>query len=253
MKMEPISSIQNARIKAWRKLHKKRERDRSGLFLTEGMHLVEEALKAPVNVKVIVLLEGKDIPEQWKVKNTELVYVTERVLQELTETETPQGMVAVCEQPEQKNIVFDQGKYLLLDNIQDPGNLGSILRTAESAGLNGVIFGEGCADPFNGKVVRATQGTLFHMSVQQMDLYEAVDLCKENDIPVFGTSLSGSTFTAIAPQESFALLLGNEGAGVQPELLKKTDQNLYIPIYGNSESLNVAVAAGILAYHLRGD
>ncbi|SDN56600.1 TrmH family RNA methyltransferase [Alkalicoccus daliensis] len=251
--MEPISSIQNARIKAWRKLFKKRERDRSGLFLVEGVHLVEEALKAPVNVKVIVLVEGKDIPEQWKVKNTEIVYVTERVLQELSETETPQGMIAVCEQPELKNIVFDQGKYVLLDNIQDPGNLGSILRTAEAAGIQGVIFGEGCADPYNGKVVRATQGALFHISVQRMDLSEAVDLCKENNIPVFGTSLSGSTYSAIAPQDSFALILGNEGAGVHHDLLHKADQNLYIPIYGQSESLNVSVAAGILIYHLRGD
>lgn len=251
--MEPIASIQNARIKAWKKLHKKKERDRSGLFLVEGMHLVEEALKAPVDVKEIVLLEGKDIPDQWKIKNVELVYVTERVLEELAETETPQGMIAVCVKPEQQNIVFDAGRYLLLDRIQDPGNLGSILRTANAAGVHGVVLGADCADPYNGKVVRSTQGALFHVPVQQMDLSEAIDLCKENNIPVFGSSLSGSTFTAIAPQESFALLLGNEASGVDEKLLSKTDQNLYIPLYGETESLNVGVAAGILVYHLRGD
>ncbi|MFC4737507.1 TrmH family RNA methyltransferase [Bacillus daqingensis] len=251
--MEAISSVQNPRIKAWKKLQKKRERDRSGLFLVEGEHLVEEALKAAVSVKEIIIREDREIPKRWLIDHIELVYVTERVMTELAETETPQGMIAVCEKPALENIVFESGRYLLLDRIQDPGNLGSMLRTAEAAGLEGVIFGEGCADPFNGKVVRSTQGAIFHIYVQQMDLHDAVDRCRENGIPVFGTSLNGSTFTAIEPQESFALLMGNEGAGVEPSLLEKTDQNLYIPIYGEAESLNVGAAAGILIYHLRGD
>lgn len=251
--MEAISSVQNPRIKAWKKLQKKRERDRSGLFLVEGEHLVEEALKASVKVKEIIIREDRDIPKRWLVEDVELVYVTERVMAELAETETPQGMIAVCEKPAAENILFESGRYLLLDRIQDPGNLGSMLRTAEAAGLEGVIFGEGCADPFNGKVVRSTQGAIFYIDVQQMDLHDAVDRCRENGVPVFGTSLNGSTFSAIEPQESFALLMGNEGAGVEPGLLEKTDQNLYIPIYGEAESLNVGAAAGILIYHLRGD
>ncbi|PRO64960.1 TrmH family RNA methyltransferase [Alkalicoccus urumqiensis] len=251
--MEHITSVHNPRIKAWKKLQRKRERDRSGLFLAEGRHLVEEALKSEVQVKVIIIEESVELPPEWQVSDVEVIEVPEKVLRELAETETPQGMTAVCERPDRHNLLLESGRFLLLDRIQDPGNLGSILRTAEAAGMTGVIFGEGCADPYNGKVVRATQGALFSMHVQQMDLEEAVDLCRENGVPIFGTSLSGSTFTAIAPQDSFALLLGNEGEGVDEALLEKADQNLYIPIYGRSDSLNVGVAAGILIYHLRGD
>ncbi|CAM3819114.1 TrmH family RNA methyltransferase [Alkalicoccus chagannorensis] len=251
--MELISSTQNPRIKAWKKLQKKKERDKSGLFLVEGYHLVEEALKSEVTVKEIVLAEDVDVPQEWSITGVEFIRVTPPVLKELAETETPQGMIAVCEKPDLENLLFEGGQYLLLDEIQDPGNLGGIIRTAEAAGLDGVIFGEGCADPYNGKVVRATQGAVFYMHVQHMPLHDAVDRCRDNQIPVFGTSLHGSTFTAIAPQEHFALLLGNEGTGVRRALLERSDQNLYIPIYGNCESLNVSVAAGILTYHLRGD
>jgi RNA methyltransferase, TrmH family len=250
--MEVISSTQNPRIKAWKKLQKKKERDRSGLFLIEGEHLIEEALKASLTVKQIICSEGRGIPREWTVSGIEVVEVTEQVLADLAETETPQGMIAVCVKPQLENIVFDSGKYLLLDRVQDPGNLGSLFRTSEAAGMTGVILGEGCADPFNPKVIRATQGALFHIPIQSMDLEDAVQYCHDSGIPVFGTSLNGSTYSAIEPQESFALLMGNEGSGVDPDLLAKTDQNLYIPLHGKSESLNVGVAAGILVYHLSG-
>ncbi|PTL39890.1 TrmH family RNA methyltransferase [Alkalicoccus saliphilus] len=251
--MEPIASAQNPRIKAWKKLQRKRERDRSGLFLVEGEHLVEEALKSNINVKEIIVVEDRELPKEWAVTEVEVVRVTERVFQELAETETPQGMIAVCEKPPPENMLFESGRYLFLDRIQDPGNLGNLVRTAEAAGLQGVVFGSGCADPYNGKVVRSTQGALFYMPVQQMDLSEALEHCRANRVPVFGTSLNGSTYSAIAPQESFALLMGNEGSGVDPSLLEQTDHNLYIPVHGRSDSLNVSVAAGILIYHLRGD
>ncbi|QKS72004.1 RNA methyltransferase [Paenalkalicoccus suaedae] len=251
--MEYISSVQNPRVKAWKKLHKKKERDRSGLFIIEGRHLVEEALKAGLNVKDLIIEEGVELSKEWDVCDVLRVEVPERVMKEICETETPQGIAAICELPDRQNILFEKGKFLLIDNVQDPGNIGTMVRTADAAGLDGIILGEGCADPFSGKVLRATQGSLFHISVQKMDLHEAIERCKENGVPVFGTSLHGSTFNAIAPQENFALLLGNEGSGVDPTLLKQTDQNLYIPIHGEAESLNVGVAAGILMYHLRGD
>ncbi|SER90359.1 TrmH family RNA methyltransferase [Salipaludibacillus aurantiacus] len=249
--MEIIESAQNAKIKAWKKLHTKKERDKSGLFLIEGKHLIEEALKSQLNIKDLVIQEGRQMPEEWNVKELTKVYVTDRVMKELAETETPQGIVAVCEQPEKENLPLDDGKYLFIDAVQDPGNLGAMIRTADAAGMSGVVLGQGTADPYNGKVIRSTQGSLFHLPIQKMNLEEAVEICKENKLPVFGTSLKGSTYTAIQPQKKFALIVGNEGSGVNPGLLEQTDQNLYIPIFGEAESLNVAIATGILLYHLR--
>ena len=140
-------------------------------------------------------------------------------------------------------------KLLLLDRVQDPGNLGTLIRTADAAGVDAIILGEGCADPYNPKVVRATQGSLFHLPLIKADLSEFID---ELEIPVYGTALEEAIpFKQVEPSETFALLVGNEGQGVSEELLGKTTKNLYIPIYGKSESLNVGIAAGILMYYLR--
>ncbi|SDZ53799.1 RNA methyltransferase, TrmH family [Evansella caseinilytica] len=250
--METIESVQNPRVKAWKKLHTKKGREQTGCFLIEGIHLIEEAMKAKLPIEELVIEDTKELPREWTASNLRIVYATGKVMREICETETPQGFVAVCRLPETQNIPLERGRFLLVDGVQDPGNIGAIIRTADAAGISGVVLGEGTADPFNGKVIRATQGSLFHIPVLKMDLEEAIQFCKDNHVPVFGTSLHGSTYTAIAPQESFALLVGNEGSGVQPAFLEKCDQNLYIPIYGQAESLNVSIATGILLYHLRG-
>jgi TrmH family RNA methyltransferase len=127
--------------------------------------------------------------------------------------------------------------------------LGTLIRTSDAAGMDAVILGEGCADPYNPKVVRSTQGSLFHLPILKADL--AVFLATL-DMPIFGTSLEGGVlFETVEKSDTFALLVGNEGQGVAPELLQKTTRNLYIPIHGKCESLNVGVAAGILMYYLQ--
>ncbi|MDQ0256438.1 TrmH family RNA methyltransferase [Evansella vedderi] len=250
--MEVIESINNTKVKHWKKLHTKKGRENVGQFLIEGIHLIEEALKAHLPIKELIVEADKEIPPEWRVSEVPQVYVTRRVLNEISETETPQGFIAICDLPDNKNLPLEDGKFLFIDGVQDPGNVGAMIRTADAAGLSGVVMGEGSVDSFNGKVIRATQGSLFHLPVQRMNLLDAVQLCKENNIPVFGTSLEGSTYNAIEPQEHFALIMGNEGSGVNPTLLAQCDQNLYIPIHGKAESLNVGIAAGILLYHLRG-
>lgn len=250
--MDVIASTQNPRIKAWKKLHTKKGRDKSGLFFIEGQHLIEEAVRSDIMLKELIIKEEMEVPKEWKVLSAPLVYVTEAVMNDLCDTETPQGCAAVCEKPPFKNLPLDNGRFLMVDGVQDPGNLGAMIRTADAAGISGVIVGEGTVDIYNGKVIRSTQGSLFHIPVQKMNLEEAVDICREAGVPVFGTSLNGSTFNALAPQDCFSLIMGNEGSGIRDELLEMTDQNLYIPIYGEAESLNVAVACGIVLYHLRG-
>lgn len=250
--LEMIESLQNPKVKQWKKLLTKKGRMKEGKFLIEGIHLIEEALKAQLPIQNFIIDKNKEIPREWLASNIEPIYVSSRIMKEICETETPQGYVAISSFPDNQNLALDKGMFLFIDQVQDPGNVGTMIRTADAAGLTGVIIGEGTVDPLNGKVLRATQGSIFHIPVVQMDLEEAIERCKENNVPVFGTSIQGSTYTIIEPRKDFALIMGNEGSGVRKSILEKCDQNLYIPIYGKAESLNVSVATGILLYHLRG-
>ncbi|WP_041822494.1 TrmH family RNA methyltransferase [Alkalihalophilus pseudofirmus] len=251
--MKRIDSVKNEQVKGWKKLHTKKGRDKAGRFLIEGFHLVEEALKAKFHIEVILMTEQTVLPLTWEVYENDIIIVSPQVLKEISETETPQGIAAVCAIPAPPSMTTLSGQFLLIDRVQDPGNIGTMIRTADAAGMTGVVLGEGSVDLFNSKVIRASQGSIFHMPVIRGSLIEWVEKLKEKNIPVFGTSLTeASSYTAIEPQPEFALIVGNEGEGVQSELLEGSDQNIYIPIYGQAESLNVAVATGILLYYLKG-
>ncbi|QNU25870.1 TrmH family RNA methyltransferase [Geobacillus zalihae] len=247
--MKRIESPKNARVKQWKKLLTKKGRDETGLFLLEGFHLVEEAVKSNAPLVELMVDERTAIPPGWDV-SVPVVIVTEAVMKAISSTETPQGIAAVCRKlPAELEGVKTA---LLIDAVQDPGNLGTMIRTADAAGIDAVILGEGCADVYNPKVVRATQGSLFHLPVVKGDLVQWIARFKEQGIPVYGTALENAVdYRTVPPSSSFALLVGNEGSGVRRDLLRLTTENVYIPIYGQAESLNVAVAAGILLYSLQ--
>ncbi|MFN7250709.1 MAG: TrmH family RNA methyltransferase [Anaerobacillus sp.] len=252
--MERIESTKNVRIKNARKLHTRKGREKLGSFLIEGEHLVEEALNSNVIINEIYIEENFIIPSKWEIDNVQVYIVNEKIMKEICETETPQGVVAICELLGRKPLQLERnGKYLLIDQVQDPGNLGTMIRTADSVGLSGVILGHGTVDVYNSKVMRSTQGSLFHLPVIKGDLVEWVEKLKEAYIPIYGTALNedAKAYKDVESQESFALLVGNEGSGLSNVLMHLTDENLYIPIYGQAESLNVSIAAGILLYHLR--
>nr|WP_205685175.1 RNA methyltransferase [Peribacillus acanthi] len=226
----------------------KKERDKSGLFLVEGFHLVEEALK---NKRVVTIIKNEyvDLPHNWNIEDEEIYEVPESIVELLAETETTQGIFAVCEKKE--SIPQSYEKVLMLDSVQDPGNLGTIIRTADAAGIDLVVLGEGCVDLYNGKVLRSTQGSVFHLPVMKGNLEDWINTLKDQNIPVYGTSLENAKdYREVSSDKTFALIMGNEGNGVRKELLAQTDQNLYIPILGQAESLNVTVATGILLYAL---
>ena len=249
--MKRIESNKNPQIKQWKKLHTKKERDKTETFIIEGFHLVEEALKSDVIIRELIISETVDIPSSWNVDNLSITIVTEKIMKEISDTDTSQGIAAICEQYSARAEV-NFTRLLLIDAVQDPGNLGTMIRTADAAGIDAVIIGEGSVDVYNSKVIRSTQGSIFHIPIVKGNLHDTIDQLKQNGTKVYGTSLKNAVdYKQAAAEESFAILVGNEGNGVNPELLVKTDQNLYIPIYGKSESLNVAVAAGILLYHLR--
>lgn len=248
--MKYIQSDKNPQVKQWKKLLTRKERDKSGLFLVEGFHLVEEALTKIEDVEEIILSEKTELPPGLDYGSIPVTVVTDEISRQLADTETTQGIFAVCRQSKQ---TLTKGKsYLLIDSVQDPGNLGTMIRTADAAGIDAVIVGKGSVDMYNPKVLRSAQGSHFHLPVLSGDLSSLIDELQAENIPVYGTALeNGVVYTEASSGEAFALLVGNEGSGVNKELLAKTTQNLYIPIFGQSESLNVAVAAGILLYYLK--
>jgi TrmH family RNA methyltransferase len=250
--LKQIESIQNPKVKQWKKLLTKKERDKTGMFIVEGYHLVEEALKYGEEVLEIIVSASIGVPPRLDTGSIPVTMVTEEISDSLSETEAPQGIFAVCRQKEERADLGLGKTFLLIDAVQDPGNLGTMIRTADAAGIDAVIVGRGSVDVYNSKVLRSAQGSHFHLPVIRGDLKEWMAKLGEKEIPVYGTALEdASVYTEIASVEKFALIVGNEGNGVNKELLEETTANLYIPIYGKSESLNVAVATGILLYFLK--
>ncbi|KUP06798.1 RNA methyltransferase [Bacillus coahuilensis m2-6] len=245
--MNFIESPKNPRVKQWKKLLTKKERTKTNTFMIEGFHLIEEALKVDGVVEELLVVEDITLPKSWDV-NVPMTLLKRGIEKELTDTEQPQGVFAICRQLNQ-NVELEGTAYLLLDGVQDPGNIGTMIRTADAAGFDGVIMGEGTVDPYNPKVLRSAQGSHFHLPIVNKNLVEVVQELHDNGFDVFGTSLqNGVDYRDVLFPAKFALIMGNEGNGMQETLLHATTKNLYIPIFGKSESLNVAVAAGVLMY-----
>lgn len=243
-----ITSIQNQQIKTFRKLHLRKHREQLQQFLVEGYHLVEEALKSDWEVEHIVMTDQAKKLEG--ITKEKVMLVNQAVFNHLSQTESPQEIMAVIKKKKFQKIT---GKRLLLiDRIQDPGNLGTIIRTAVAAGYDAIVLGKGTVDPFNDKVLRATQGAVFHLPLIKKDLRPMIDRLKKDSYTIVASCLEGAkNVETIKKPDKFALVLGNEGSGISPEILSESDIKVKIPIYGEVESLNVSVAAGILMYQLR--
>ncbi|MCP3025487.1 RNA methyltransferase [Halobacillus sp. A5] len=242
-----ITSLTNQKVKEWKKLQKRKYREREGLFLVEGNHLVEEAIKSHWTVEEVILREGITFYQSEEVPVT---YVNEKVFNEIAETQTPQGTAAVVKINPHK---YEPVSYsLLIDAVQDPGNLGTLIRTADAAGYEQVIVGKGSVDVFNEKVIRATQGSIFHLPVIQDNLEHVIPSLRVDGVSVYAATLEDSiSYKQLDPSSNIALMVGNEGNGIQSSLLEEVDQNINIPIYGRAESLNVAIAAAVLMYHFK--
>ncbi|MFU0792157.1 TrmH family RNA methyltransferase [Virgibacillus proomii] len=243
-----ITSIKNDKVKMWKKLHKRKERMKTKTFLIEGFHLVEEALKSNWTIIEMIIQEGVEPP--LLDKDIPIITVKSNVFQALSQTDTPQGVAAVVAM---KQLVSTwSSAVLLIDAIQDPGNLGTIIRTADAAGFSEVILGDGTVDVFNDKAIRATQGSLFHIPIRQASLPDEIKLLQEAGFTVWASALEkAEVYTSLKPERKTALILGNEANGVQKELMSLADKRVTIPIYGKAESLNVSVAAGVLMYYLQ--
>lgn len=255
---EKIESVHNQHVKNWRKLQTRKGRKKFGQYLLDGWHLVYEVAKS--DQRLIDLIGTADELDQHEdiVSLFENVYeVTPTIIKDITETNTPQGIVAVVELPNIHRIPADhlKGAWLFLDRVQDPGNVGTMVRTADAAGFTGVVASHQTADFFNPKVVRSMQGSQFHVELVAGDLQKWVQDFKDANLPVYGTQLNPAAqdYRDVKAGDNFALIMGNEGQGMSDQLLSATTENLYIPMRGSAESLNVAVSAGILMFRLNSD
>lgn len=243
-----ITSIQNEQVKQWRKLHKRKFRVKLKQFLIEGFHLIEEAFNSGWEIETVIIQEGVQPPD-W-MDADRIVVVDTRVFNEITQMETPQGIAAVVHI---KELAVQLDNFVLLvDAVQDPGNLGTIIRTADAAGFSQIVLGTGTVDVYNDKVVRASQGSIFHIPIVQDNLIEKISHLQTENYTIYASALRNAiNYTKVDIKEKVALIVGNEGSGISEDALQMADKIVKIPIYGKAESLNVSVAAGILMYKMR--
>lgn len=248
--MEQITSNQNSKVKLYQKLKKKRERDKHGLAILEGYHLIEEAYNNALKIEHLFILDIHRVDETIRHASDHVYEINMKVAETLAGTVTPQGIFAIIKKPDPQ--VTDARQVLILDRVQDPGNVGTLIRTADAAGLDAVVISKGTADVYSDKVLRASQGSVFHIPIVVVE--DVLSFIDQFEGPVFGTALheAVSYHDIEKQQNTFALVLGNEGEGINEHILEATTQNITIPIYGRAESLNVAIAAGILMFHLKG-
>lgn len=254
-----ISSGSNGKVKELVKLQKSsKERRKSGLFVAEGEKLIKEAaLHSRVQAVYAAETAYREAAPGQKAFLQELgcEVVADPVFHAIADTVTPQGYLGVVEQPEYslEQIIRDKGRgILLLDDLRDPGNMGTILRTAEGAGFSGIILSQGSVDMFNPKVVRATMGSIFRMPFCYVeDLAGTVSSLKDRGIPVYGTAMEGSlVYDAVDFRAGAGIVVGNEARGISEAVLQQLTGCVRIPMAGKLESLNAAVSAAILMYEL---
>ncbi len=239
--MERIESSANARIKEWAKLLQKKERDRTGRFLAEGDHLIQEAMKEGL-VEVLISDHAEDYEFEPK------ILVPEHTVRKLSSSVSGAHSVAVCRQ--KQSVPEKTDRILILDGVQDPGNLGTLIRTAVSFRYDAVVCSMETVDLYNDKVIRSTQGSLFHIPVLRADLAEYTASLQKDGVCVIATTLEDAVPLKELPRpDRFAVILGNEGNGVGRHLQDAADVRVRIEMSG-FESLNVAVAGGILMYEL---
>lgn len=240
-----ITSADNDKIKRYVKLKQKKYRDLYQEFIVEGYHLVIEAYKKGI-IKELILKDGAVLP-----MDVETIYTTDEIMKKISDVETPNDVMAVCSKLESNETIGK--KILILDSLQDPGNIGTIIRSSVAFGIDTIVFGKNTVDLYNPKVIRSTQGMLFQVNIIFADIIEYINQIKARDIPVYGTKVNyGEDVCELnsKEKESFALIVGNEGNGLHPEVLEMCDKYLYIKMNEATESLNVAIATSILLYEL---
>lgn len=249
-----IESKENSLYKETKKLKERKNRNKSGKYIIEGFRLVQEAFKAGVSIDyLVVTTDGKNkldsYLEQYIDGNMKIYQMTDSLFKDLISTEKPQGILAVINM-EEKNINTDGKFYILCDKVQDPGNLGTIIRTAHAAGVEGIILTKGTVDIYNEKTIRSTMGSMFYIPIHyDDDNLSLTKKLKDEGFNIVVTSLAtDKDFYQEDLKGKVILTVGNEGNGVSNEVFELADTKVKIPMPGNAESLNVAIATSIIIY-----
>ncbi|WP_242964673.1 RNA methyltransferase [Flavonifractor sp. An100] len=251
MTAEYITSRKNPLMVQIRKLASSRSyRREQGLYLGDGLKLVQEALRWKAPLQTVVVSQGislSDVPDSVRV-----VEVPEDVMASISPMESPQGALLVGFQPERRPPVeLAGGRYLVLDGLQDPGNVGTIWRTADALGADGLLLVHRCADPFSPKTVRATMGACFRLPVYELETEELPGLLERSGLPLYATALREDTVDIRQVDLGrCAVVIGSEGQGISQELLALSQKTLKIPMRERCESLNAAAAASIVLWEM---
>lgn len=251
-----ITSKDNDIVKHIRKLKEKKYREESGEFIIEGIKLIEEAINEKAKIDKIIIcddcnLEGAIYNElKYEIAKLDCIYVSEKIFNLISDVKTPQGIMAVIKKEDKKQeIKYDEDITLILDNIQDPGNMGTILRTADSLNLKQVIISKGSSDIYSPKVVRSTMGAIFRINIiESDDLLKTVKELKKHKINIVVTSLDTNNSIYDINYHKCAIVIGNEANGVSKEIQEIADKKVKIPMLGKTESLNASVATAVILY-----
>lgn len=238
--MIKIESKDNKSLKAFHKLKTKKGRDKTQTFLIDGLRIVQHALEKECVEAIIVT---RAFLEQHTIDFKKIYVLDSKLMSSLSETETPQGIMAVVRKVEER---LGSGKLLFLDQIQDPGNMGTLIRTADAAGFSGVLIRKGSTDPYGQKALRSSMGSVLSIPLRFVE-----DLSDYSEYSVYAATLRDAiSYKAIQYPEKSILVIGNEGKGVSEEIIACSTQNIYIPMQGDVESLNASIAGGILMFHM---
>lgn len=264
-KIKPITNPKNNFIRFIRSLKKKKVSEEKERFLLEGINSIEEALKSNIEIPYYIYSldlfkasRGKELYERLKEKGSELVLVAEAVFNKLSETQTPQGIIAVPARLkwDEKSVFSKERAFIIiLAGIQDPGNLGTIVRLSDALRLDGIVVSEDTVDHYNPKTVRSTQGAIFRVPIFKTEnLRDYIDTLKNNGFMTFSTTLRENSVSYdkvdYSGYSKIALVVGNEARGIPDDIDEKSDFRIKLPILGEIESLNAGVATGIAAYEI---
>ena len=254
--MNIINSKDNEKIKQIKKLKEKKYRDIENAFIVEGIKLVKEAIEENQNIKNIIVCEDCindgtiESKLLLKIAKYNCIYVSKSIFDYISEVNSPQGIMAVVEKNNKNSqINYNEDIIVVLDNLQDPGNLGTILRTIDSANLKQVVVSKNTVDSYNSKVVRSTMGAIFRVKrIETENLIKTLQEIKKNGFEVICTSLEGTENIYDIKFNKKVIIIGNEANGVSKEVQEYADKKVKIPMLGKTESLNASVAAGIMIY-----
>ncbi|MEG2457780.1 MAG: RNA methyltransferase [Bacilli bacterium] len=238
-----IESTDNDRVKYLKKLRDKKYIDMYKEFLVETPHLVEEAFKAGCLKEIFVVKEYEGMLE---VKTTN---ISLKVMKDISVLSTPSNVIGLCSKIDMNDDIGS--RVVLLDDIQDPGNLGTIIRTSLAFNIDTICLSKNSVGMYNDKVIRSSEGMIFHINIKYVDLKDVIIQLKEKGIIVYATQMeNGTELKSISKRNEYAVLLGNEGKGIKKELIDMCDASIYIKMNDKCESLNVALSTAIILYNL---